>query len=883
MVEVARAITASRDLRAVLDQIVAQACLLLGADRLALAVLEQGAGDEPRIRFVAARGLSDDFTRLRPLNRRDGTTATAIFERRPTWSADILNDAALALTPSTRGFVEAEGYRAVLSVPLLAGERTLGAVVLYRDRPGPFSDEEIDLLQVFAAHASVALENAELYHRAETRAQKLSALSSLTQRITSAGSSHQVFAAVAEAAARLLDACAARVWVDDRDAAGLRAEATFSPDAALAVQLGEVTAMPYGGGLVPSIFASRTAQYVRDVRDDPRWRDVALASAAGLHACAGVPLLSGDDVVGVLAVLFTERRDFTAEDRELLELLAGQAAIAIRQVQAYAEAERRRREAEVVAELTRGISASLELDIVLERVARGGQDLCGADAAAIALRAPGEAVLRFRHAHGMRSEHWRELRIEPGKGLGGRVLVTGAPVRTGDYFADPEISRDYAEATTAEGGVAQMVVPIHGQEGVEGLLYVLNRSARRFTDRDEAILTRLAQYASTAIRNAALYQALQRAHEESARSQAELVKSERLRALGEMAAGVAHDFNNLLAVILGRSELMLRRLSEPTLAAWAETIRRAARDGADTVRRIQEFTRTRTTRTFDRVALRPVLREVVELTRPRWEDEAQSRGAHFEVRVDAPADAAVAGRPEELREVFTNLVVNALDAMPGGGSCVLALATRDDVVEVEVADTGSGMTDEVRRRIFEPFFTTKGPRGTGLGLAVVWGIVTRHGGSIRVASSPGQGSRFTVRLPLAGEITTVEPPPPPASASRVGRILVVDDEPEVRSVLAAILEEGGHAVAEAASGAEALARCAREPFDIVLSDLSMPRMSGWELAAACRERFPAMPVALVTGWGDQLDPAQLERHQVRFVVAKPFEAARVLQQVAGIF
>jgi CheY-like chemotaxis protein len=206
MVDVARSITASLDLQGVLDRIVDEACLLLGAGRVAIAVLE-GSDGGPHIRFRAVRGLSPAFAqRLRPLSWRDGTTPIAIQERRPVWSADILTDPAIDLTPPTRAIIESEGYRAVLSVPLLAGDRALGAIVVYRDLVGPFSEDDIDITQVFAAQAAVALENAALYRRASERADKLTTLSALTRLITGAAASREVFSAVAEAAVRLLAA-----------------------------------------------------------------------------------------------------------------------------------------------------------------------------------------------------------------------------------------------------------------------------------------------------------------------------------------------------------------------------------------------------------------------------------------------------------------------------------------------------------------------------------------------------------------------------------------------------------------------------------------------------------------------------------------------------
>jgi signal transduction histidine kinase/ActR/RegA family two-component response regulator len=668
------------------------------------------------IRFAAARGLSRAFTEhLRPLHWRDGTTPAAIHERRPVWSADLRDDPRFELTPSTRAMVEAEGYRAVLSVPLLARDRPLGALALYRDTPGPFSEDEIDVMQLFAAQAAIAVENAALYRRAQSRAEKLTALSALTRLITSAASTRQVFGAVAEAAGRLLDARSSRVWVDDPGAGVLRAEGSYTVDARLEVSFERVSQIPHGQGVTAQVYAARAPVFIRDLRTEPRWMNPALLDA-GVRFYAGIPLIAGEHVVGVLSLLFDARDDFSEEEKELARMLADQAAIAIRQAQLYAEADRRRQDAERMAE-------NLE------------------------------------------------------------------------------------------------------------------------------------------------------------RSQSSLVKTERLRALGEMAAGVAHDFNNLLSVIVGRAELMLRRVREPEAARDLEAIRRAAQDGADTVRRIQEFTRTRRTRAFERVDLAHVASEVVELTRPRWELEAQAKGVtyHFGVEGSAPP---VAGRPEELREVLTNLVTNAVDAMPAGGTCRVEIASDAEWAVMSVTDTGVGMPDEMRRRVFEPFFTSKGPRGTGLGLAVSWGIVTRHGGTIDVESTPGHGSTFRIRLPIPVALPEAVIGASVVSAPRPARLLVIEDEPQVQAVLAEMLREAGYGVAVASDGLEGIEHCDREPVDVVLSDISMPGISGWDVAARLRARHPHIPIGFVTGWGDQLDPDRLAGAGVDFVVAKPFQAQDVLRHVA---
>jgi CheY-like chemotaxis protein len=277
-----------------------------------------------------------------------------------------------------------------------------------------------------------------------------------------------------------------------------------------------------------------------------------------------------------------------------------------------------------------------------------------------------------------------------------------------------------------------------------------------------------------------------------------------------------------------------------------------------------------------------LLRDVVELTRSRWKDEAQSRGVSYDVRVEGGPALPVAGISAELREVFMNLLINGLDAMPGGGRFVFRVSSDAETVTIAAADTGCGMSEEIRWRVLEPFFTTKGSRGTGLGLAVSWGIVKRHGGTIEIESSPGVGSTFMVRLPVSAEEPTAEARESAPRTVGAAHVLVIDDEPEVRSVLRDMLVSFGYTVVEAASGEEGLACCESAPVDVILTDVSMPGMSGWDVADACRRRFPHVPLGFVTGWGDRLDQEMTRRSGVRFVLSKPFGPLDVQTLVAGV-
>lgn len=446
------------------------------------------------------------------------------------------------------------------------------------------------------------------------------------------------------------------------------------------------------------------------------------------------------------------------------------------------------------------------------------------------------------------------------------------------------------EVAQGKGGYprAEIVAPVGTFVGVPlvkdgrilGVLGVIGRMAHPFTEADQDLLDSFASQVALALENARLYGEIRAALEELTASRQQIVQTARLRALGEMAGGVAHDFNNVLAVILGRARLLLDQTEEPELQRQLKVIEKAALDGGQTVRRIQEFTRMRQARAFQPVDLNRVVEEVVEITRSRWKDEAQGKGIGYDIRVETRPIPPVAGDPSDLREALANLVFNALDAMPEGGRVTFQTELQGEHVICAVSDTGTGITEEVRKRVFAPFFTTKGERGTGLGLSIVYGIITRHGGEIEVQSQVGRGSLFTIRLPLGRDISEGPSSAPLARPPRMGKILVIDDEPEFREVLGELLAHQGHAVATSADGRAGLARLQEEAFDLVITDLGMPGLSGWEVVRLVKHRYPATPVALITGWRDRIDPDEARAKGVDFLVAKPFKFEDIIEVVA---
>jgi signal transduction histidine kinase/FixJ family two-component response regulator len=363
---------------------------------------------------------------------------------------------------------------------------------------------------------------------------------------------------------------------------------------------------------------------------------------------------------------------------------------------------------------------------------------------------------------------------------------------------------------------------------------------------------------------------------------------EKLSALGELASGVAHDFNNTLAGILGRAQLMMRSNDPEKMQRGLQIIIKTAEDGAKTVKRIQDFARQRRDHDFEPVPVDQLLNDVSEITRPRWKDRSEAAGVHINLELQVETNALARGDGSELREVLVNMVFNAVDAMPQGGTLTLAAEEIDDSVQLSISDTGTGMSPEVRSRIFDPFYTTKGKAGLGLGLAVSFGIIRRHEGTVEVESEVGRGTTFRIKLPRAKAEDHVEPvseavaPAPTLADAKQTRILVVDDEAPVRELLCDILCSEGYEVAQASGGREALALFDKNKFDGVFTDIGMPGMSGWELANAIRERNSELPIAVITGWGESVGSSEQREARVDWVVAKPFSAARITEMALEI-
>ncbi len=551
-------------------------------------------------------------------------------------------------------------------------------------------------------------------------------------------------------------------------------------------------------------------------------------------------------------------------------------------------------------QITQAISDRQDTDSILHVVLRQLEDHMSLDLGIIALmdgKSPVLNVAALRVKNSLLAEQFdlHEGSVLPMAETGFQLCEKGQTV----YFSDTiKVTAPFVEKLAVTGWRSAAAVPLMVEEKLFGVLITARLKMDAFSSGDCEFLRMLSEHVALAAHQSRLHRELETAYNELRQTQATVLQQERLKALGQMASGIAHDVNNALSPVVGFSDIIMN--GDYGLDArgkkYLKYIRTAGEDIAHIVARLREVYRTREdNESLQLVNINTLVEQVVEMTRPRWRDIPQSNGVTIEMETDlSPEVSDLAGIESEIREAFTNLVLNAVDAMPTGGK--ITLRTRvvrptsgsklPNQIAVDVADTGTGMNEETRKRCLEPFFSTKGKRGTGLGLAMVYGVIKRHEGAIDIQTEPGKGTTFQLTFPVRanlckdredGDITPIEPL----------QILCIDDEPLLRELIKEILERDGHTVEVSDSGQSGLDefRVANErgrPFDVVITDLGMPYLDGRQVAKAIKQESPATPVIMLTGWGAFMKEDGNAPEQVDGILSKP-PRSRELREVLSRF
>jgi len=890
LLDVTEILNSSLDPRRLLKQVAQRIAQVCGVDRCSFERLEGDRvvplmsqfadGRKEHQLWTAFKTMLDEPLREVPIH------AQAIGTRRPVIVADASDT---DLIP--RAWVDAFHIKSCMVVPLIRQDEVIGVMMLdYVERATPFEPWQQDLGMAIGAQVALALENQRLHDLVQEQLREATTLLAVSRALSEPGGAAEALRRVAVEVGRTLGADMVGVYTQSADKSALVPAAGWHVPKALVEFF---LAHPFVLERMPALsqlWREGRGAWSADVKNDPRI-DPQLFEGFDSHSVLFAPSLAGGEPLGgVFLVWWKVGRSFPPQEVRLIEGVASQVGLFLENADLTRQTRLRLEESEallselsVLHDLSRAVTGQLRQEDVVEAIQRQVARLLDTRNMVLVVidDASAEMVALLRLHDGVRDLGLPRRSIHGRIGLMANVATSGRPIRTDDYAGEC-VRRGMEPAPGNEALPHWIGVPMLAGSQVVGVL-ALRGTDRPYSEADERVLTNIAGLAALALRSARLYQDRTRAYEDLAAAQDHLVRSEKLRALGEMASGVAHDFNNLLAAILGRAQLLLQRVADPTTRAWLQIIERSAMDGAKTVRRLQEFTRIRRDQPAVSVDLNQIVREALELTESSWRLEPPRRGiaigAVTELADDLPTTL---GDPAELREVMTNLILNAADAMPRGGTLTVSTARRGKSIELRVVDTGIGIPAAVRGKIFDPFFTTKGPKGTGLGLSMTYGILSRHGATITVDSQEGQGTAFTLLFPVGAALRAPVPDAGAAGPVVPLRCLVVDDEESVGDLVADLLRSAGHTVGVARSGSEGLSRVRSEPLDLVFSDLSMPGMTGWELARAVRDEVPGLPVILVTGFAVEVSPEELQANGVHSVLAKPINLGEVLNAAAAI-
>ncbi len=716
------------------------------------------------------------------------------------------------------------------SVPLVAKDRPVGLLNIAKAGSPSFSTIELLLLQTIGRQLSIALENARLIGETQARLKEQQTLLEVSYSVNSTLDLQEAVRRIARAVAHVVGADTAGAYLLDADGGCLVPFAGYRVPKDLLEAFIRKPLPVAGFRFVEEAFAAKTAVHTSNTTMDSRLNHPVFRSFAHRSALF-VPMLAKDKIIGGLYVIWwTSEHRFTKEEVRLVDGIARQAAIAIENAKLFQEV--RTHAAAVKASEEKYRLLAEQVRDVIYALDRGG---------------------RFTYLNPKIEEM---LGYKPEELLGGystNVLTPQSQRQAQEIFIKTARGKDpfsfYELDMVKKGGSGIVRVEI-------GTVTVRD-AAGRVTG----------------------WQGIARNITERKQLEQQLLRAERLHALGEMSSGVAHDFNNILGAILGRAQLLRRAERDEETQRGLEAIEKAALDGANTVRRLQHFTRKRREEEFFPVDLNQAIKDALAITEARWKDEANLAGVTIEVATDYGKISPVMGNISELREVLTNMIFNAIEAMPEGGKLTFKTEEASGWVCLSVSDTGIGMSGDVKARIFDPFFTTKGVKGTGLGMSVSYGIIRGHNGEINVESHPGQGTTMLIKLPIPAKLRPA-PQPKLIPSARPGRILVIDDDGMVRELLSDILQAAGHTVVKAAGGREGIRLFRQDAFDLVLTDLGMPDCSGWEVATAVKGIAPRTPVALVTGWGLTLDRRKMKESGVDLVLNKPFQYPEVMALVA---
>ena len=784
----------------------------------------------------------------------DGITGYAAKSRKVINIGDVTRDSR---------FIASTGHTgSELAVPVILNDIVEGVIDVESEMKFAFSSREEELLASLVDQIAAAIEKLKLKQQERERNHKLAIANSVVKKLTGIMDRDDLLNQAVKSIREGLGPDLVAIFIPDRrgflrlarqscpSGAGYDSGLQHFEKNSLVVQTAERKA----GSYMENLTGPRSSHELINIKS---------------RCC--LPLITGDKLHGVLDIQSSRSSLFSPIDRSMIQTIAEFLAMTLNNINLYSDSLDKAERLRLVGQISQAITSTLEIEDLFDRIIKSLSELTGYH----------WATLVFKDKHGFKtnSDYFKggskkENELPSIKSLQkyfSEVLVHGKTV----YF---DISKMNIDDQTSEFFLKNRVnyiaiSPIERDDAKSSFLIVGNPNPEGFRPQDQYLLNDVSNHLRIALNNAILYSKLKRAYNRVEETQAKLLQSEKFKTLGEVAAGIAHDFKNILASIVGRAQMIAIAGDRPggldpeILKKGLSIIEKSAEDGVNILSRINEFTKSRHDLKLTKLNLREIIEYTVELTRPKWQNP--QAGKKIGVTTDFKGSMQMSADRAMMVEIFSNLIYNAVDAIDTDGQITIHAEQSGSNILVRVSDTGSGIDPETLKKIFDPFFTTKYNLGTGLGLAMVYSIIDKHGGEISVDSEVGRGTTFTLKIPCQ------------AKPLIIGALsaLIVEDDANLRNVLNELFSELNISIALAGTFHEAQDFLEKQKFDIILTDLGLPDKDGWGIIDLVRSSSPNSFIVPMTGWNKEIDKKELVSRGLTEVLLKPFTIERVYELI----
>lgn len=867
-----------------LGRVVAEASRVSGAELVRILLVDRAAGI---LHPAAQHGWSADVLPDLPLASLSGVTLQSgevIYT--PNAPADPRNP--------TPDIARAVGVLTHLSVPIHDGECVIGCLTLNAREPRDFSPETLECVRGFAHFSGIAISLARQFEREQARREHLEALEAVIRDLGRQVDIPRMMESVLDRLLRVVRAEGGAVFTWDAAVGALVPRAWRGTGGWMATHR-----FKSGEGLVGKVAESAQGIIVNDFRTSPWALPTGLAEMR-IEALLAEPLLYRERLLGVLVIgREGSGRPFHDREQDTVRLFATQIGLTLEKARLVEELEaelhdrqdaeakllRRNQQVEAVREIGDEVAHEIDTTALMDLLASRVMALLDAEGSALYVWEDEEQMLVARAAQGLLRESLLDRR-RLGEGFVGAVGEQRQGLVANDFPRSPSVLSSRSESAGAQAAMAE---PLLFRARLLGVVQVVRgQHGSPFDEEDSYALCLFAKQAALALEHSRLWAELNESLGRLQVLQEDALRVEKLQTLGQLTSGIVFNLNNTLATIIGQVEQLGLTAQDPRLQESLAIMAEAAQHGVSVVRRLESFAADKAGGGVVACDLAGIVMESASITQPCWKDEAELEGRSIQVHVQIPEVPAVLARPGDLREIFTKLILRCLGSMPNGGTITISAQFEpsfgDDPsgsVVVTVQDTGFGMPEYVREHLFDALVTDPSLRSRQVNLGAVRAMLEAMGGRIGVTAVPNEGTTFTLRL-TATETTracTVSAAPVPPITGR--RILLVDDNSGLLKTLQVMLEEAGQIVRTASSGRQALDMLDDSPVDLVITDLGMPQMNGWELAEAIKAKAPWTPVALLTGWGEQAVQAETRRQVfVDRCLFKPIQLSVLMETIA---